>query len=71
LFILFSKQIFKLIRVIDSLKLTDKHKVATPANWKAGEDVVIAPNIKDDEAKKLFGEFKTVKPYLRLTKQPK
>ena len=62
----------EILRVIDSLQLTDGYKVATPVNWKQGEDVIIVPTVKDDEAKKLFpGGFKTIKPYLRLVPQPK
>jgi alkyl hydroperoxide reductase subunit AhpC len=62
----------EVIRIIDSLQLTAKHKVATPVNWKPGEDVIISPGVSDEEAKKTFGEgFKTLRPYLRLTKQPK
>lgn len=61
----------ELLRVIDSLQLTDKYKVATPANWKKGEDVVISTSISSKEAKDLFPKgFKEVKPYLRLTPQP-
>lgn len=62
----------EILRVIDSLQLTDKHKVATPANWKDGEDVVIVPAVQDEaEIKKLFPKgYKAVKPYLRLTPQP-
>lgn len=61
----------ELLRVIDSLQLTAHHKVATPANWKQGEDVVISPSISNDEAKGMFPKgFKEVKPYLRLTPQP-
>jgi alkyl hydroperoxide reductase subunit AhpC len=62
----------EILRVIDSLQLTDKYKVATPVNWKDGEDVIIVPAVKDEEAKKLFPEgFKTIKPYLRTVAQPK
>jgi thioredoxin-dependent peroxiredoxin len=61
----------EIIRVIDSLQLTAKHKVATPANWKKGEDVIIATSVSDEEAKKTFRDFKTIKPYLRTTKQPR
>jgi alkyl hydroperoxide reductase subunit AhpC len=62
----------EILRVIDSLQLTDKHKVATPVNWKQGEDVIIVPSVKDEDAHKLFPQgFKTIKPYLRVTKQPK
>ncbi len=60
----------ELLRVIDSLQLTANHSVATPTDWKAGEDVVIAPAISDEDAKERFGEFDAKKPYLRLTKQP-
>ena len=59
------------LRIVDSLHLTAKHKVATPVNWKQGEDVIIAPSVSEDEAKKTFpGGWKAVKPYLRVTKQP-
>lgn len=61
----------ELLRVIDSLQLTSKYKVATPANWKDGEDCIITPAVSDAEAKDLFPKgFKTVKPYLRYTPQP-
>lgn len=62
----------ELLRVIDSLQLTDNHKVATPVNWKNGEDVIIVPSLKDEtEMKRLFPKgYKTVKPYLRITPQP-
>ena len=61
----------EVIRVIDSLQLTATHKVATPANWKQGDDVIIAGSVKDDEAKELFPIGWTApKPYLRITKQP-
>lgn len=61
----------ELLRVIDSLQLTANYSVATPANWKQGEDVVIAPAIKDEEAEKKFPKgFKKIKSYLRLTPQP-
>ena len=60
----------EIIRVIDSLKLTTSHKVATPANWKQGDNVIIVPAVKDEEAKKLFPEgWRTVKPYMREVKQ--
>lgn len=63
----------EILRVIDSLQLTDNHKVATPANWQEGEDVVIVPSLKDeDEIKQRFPQgYKAVTPYLRLTPQPK
>jgi thioredoxin-dependent peroxiredoxin len=61
----------ELLRVIDSLQLTDKHKVATPANWKHGEDVIIVPSLSDEQAKALFpAGWIAHKPYLRTTKQP-
>jgi thioredoxin-dependent peroxiredoxin len=62
----------ELLRVIDSLQLTAKHKVATPADWKRGEDVIIVPSVNDADAKKAFPDgWKTVKPYLRIVPQPK
>jgi thioredoxin-dependent peroxiredoxin len=61
----------EVLRVLDSLQFTDKHRLATPVNWKPGEDAIIPPAIKDDEAKKLFPQgWKTLKPYLRIVKQP-
>jgi alkyl hydroperoxide reductase subunit AhpC len=61
----------ELLRVIDSLQLTARHKVATPANWKDGEDVIIVPAVSDADAKTLFPSgWKPVKPYLRVVKQP-
>lgn len=61
----------ELLRVIDSLQLTAYKKVATPANWKHGEDVVISPSVSNEEADKMFPKgYKQVKPYLRLTPQP-
>ena len=61
----------EIVRVLDSLQLTVKHKVATPANWKQGEDVIIAGSVSDEDAKTLFPNgWKAVKPYLRVTKQP-
>ncbi len=62
----------EILRVLDSIQLTTKHKVATPANWKNGEDVIISGAVSDEEAKKLYPEgFKAPKPYLRIVKQPK
>jgi alkyl hydroperoxide reductase subunit AhpC len=61
----------EILRAIDALQLTGAHKVATPADWKQGEDVIIVTSVSDDEAKGLFGEFKTHKPYLRTTTQPR
>jgi alkyl hydroperoxide reductase subunit AhpC len=61
----------ELLRVIDSLQLTANHSVATPANWKDGDDVIIVPALSDAEAKEKFpAGFKTIRPYLRVTKQP-
>ena len=62
----------EILRVIDSLQLTDKHNVATPGNWKQGEDVIIVPALKNEDAAKLFPDgWKTLKPYLRVVPQPK
>jgi len=62
----------EVLRVLDSMQLTLQHKVATPVNWKQGEDVIIAGSVSDDEAKKLFpAGWKTLKPYLRVVKQPR
>jgi len=60
----------EILRVIDSMQLTAKHKVATPVNWKQGEDVIITTAVSNEEADKVFPGYKTVKPYLRTTKQP-
>ena len=60
----------EVLRVIDSLQLTAKHRVATPVNWKPGEDVVIAGSVSNDEAKEIFGEWKQPKPYIRIVPQP-
>ncbi len=61
----------ELLRVIDSLQLTDNEKVATPANWKDGDEVVILPSISNEDADKLFPKgYKELKPYLRMTPQP-
>ena len=61
----------EILRVLDSMQLTVKHKVATPVNWKQGDDVIIVPAVSDEEAKKTYpGGFKTIKPYLRTVKQP-
>jgi len=60
----------EILRVIDSMQLTAKHRVATPADWKQGEDVIITGAVSNEEAATLFPGFKTHKPYLRTTKQP-
>jgi alkyl hydroperoxide reductase subunit AhpC len=60
----------EVLRVIDSLQLTAKYKVATPVDWKPGEDVVIGGAVSNDEAKELFGEWKEPKPYIRIVPQP-
>ncbi|WP_421698527.1 peroxiredoxin [Ancylobacter sp.] len=61
----------EILRVIDSLQLTAQHAVATPANWKDGEDVIIVPSVSDEAAKEKFpGGWKTLKPYLRVVPQP-
>jgi alkyl hydroperoxide reductase subunit AhpC len=62
----------EILRALDSMQLTAKHRVATPANWKQGQDVIIAGSVSDEEAKKLFPKgWKAPKPYLRITEQPK
>jgi len=61
----------EIVRVLDSMLLTSEHKVATPADWKQGDDVIITSAVSDEEAKTAFPGYKTVKPYLRTTKQPK
>ena len=61
----------EILRVLDSMQLTAKHKVATPVNWKDGDDVIIVTSVSDEDAKEMFPEgFKTIKPYLRTVKQP-
>jgi alkyl hydroperoxide reductase subunit AhpC len=61
----------EILRVLDSMQLTAKHKVATPVNWKRGEDVIIVPTVSDEEAEKMFPDgFNKIKPYLRTVKQP-
>ena len=61
----------EILRVLDSMQLTVKHKVATPANWKNGDEVIIVPSVSNEDAKGMFPDgWKTVKPYLRLVKQP-
>ena len=61
----------EILRVLDSMQLTAKHKVATPVNWRDGEDVIIVPSVSDEEAKEMFPSgWNTIKPYLRTVKQP-
>ena len=61
----------EIIRVLDSMQLTAKHKVATPANWKQGDDIILTAAVSNDEANTTFPGYKTVKPYLRTAAQPK
>jgi alkyl hydroperoxide reductase subunit AhpC len=62
----------EVLRVIDSLQLTSKHKVSTPVNWKPGEDVIIAGSVSDDEARKTYPEgWKAPRPYIRIVRQPR
>ena len=62
----------EVLRVLDSIQLTARHKVATPVNWKQGDDVIIVPAVSNEEAKQTYpGGWKTLKPYLRFVAQPK
>ena len=61
----------ELLRVIDSLQLTTRHRVVTPANWKQGQDVMILNSVSDDQARAIFGEWTAVKPYIRVVSQPR
>jgi alkyl hydroperoxide reductase subunit AhpC len=61
----------EVLRVIDSLQLTAKHKVATPVNWQHGENVIIAGSVSNDEAKEIFGDWESPKPYIRVVPQPR
>lgn len=61
----------EILRALDSIQLTAKHQVATPANWTQGEDVIVTAAVSDEDAEKRFGSFKRVLPYLRVTAQPK
>ena len=62
----------EILRVLDSMQLTAKHKVATPVNWQPGDDVIIAGSVSDDDARKLFPDgWKAPRPYLRITRQPR
>jgi alkyl hydroperoxide reductase subunit AhpC len=60
----------EVLRVIDSLQLTANHKVSTPAQWRPGEDVIIAGSVSDDQAKELFGSWRAPRPYIRIVAQP-
>jgi alkyl hydroperoxide reductase subunit AhpC len=60
----------EVLRVIDSLQLTAKHKVSTPVNWQQGEDVILSGSVSNDEAKQLYGSWKEPKPYIRIVPQP-
>jgi alkyl hydroperoxide reductase subunit AhpC len=64
------RNFFEILRVVDSLQLTSKHQVATPADWKSGEDVIIVPAVSDEDAQKRFPGYVAKKPYLRVTPQP-
>ena len=62
----------EVVRVLDSLQMTAKHRVATPVNWKQGDDVIIAGSVSDDEAKKIYPDgWKAPRPYIRIVPQPK
>jgi alkyl hydroperoxide reductase subunit AhpC len=60
----------EVLRVIDSLQLTARHRVSTPVNWRQGQDVIIAGSVSDDEARQIFGDWKAPKPYIRIVPQP-
>jgi alkyl hydroperoxide reductase subunit AhpC len=60
----------EVLRVIDSLQLTANHKVSTPVNWQPGEDVIIAGSVSDEQAKEIFGDYESPKPYIRIVPQP-
>jgi alkyl hydroperoxide reductase subunit AhpC len=60
----------EVLRVVDSLQLTAKHRVSTPVNWKQGEDVIIAGSVSNDEAREIYGEWEEPKPYIRIVPQP-
>jgi alkyl hydroperoxide reductase subunit AhpC len=61
----------EILRIVDSLQLTARHRVSTPANWKQGEDVIIGGGVSEEEAKKVFGSWKSPKPYIRIVPQPR
>ena len=60
----------EVLRILDSLQLTSRHKVATPVNWKQGEDVIIAGSVNNDQAKEIFGSWEEPKPYIRIVPDP-
>ena len=60
----------EVLRVIDSLQLTAKHKVSTPVNWQPGEDVIISGSVTNDQAREIFGDWQEPKPYIRIVPQP-
>jgi thioredoxin-dependent peroxiredoxin len=60
----------EVLRVIDSLQLTAEHKVSTPVNWQQGDDVIIAGSVSDEQARELFGEWESPRPYIRIVPQP-
>jgi hypothetical protein len=60
----------EVLRVVDSLQLTAGHKVATPVNWRQGDDVIIAGSVSDEQAKEIFGEWESPRPYIRIVPQP-
>jgi len=60
----------EVLRVVDSLQLTARHRVSTPVNWRQGEDVIVAGSVSDDEARQIFGDWKEPKPYIRIVPQP-
>lgn len=59
-----------MLRAVDSIQLTTRHPVATPASWQPGEDVMVALMVSDDKAKALYGDFKAPKPYIRIIPEP-
>jgi alkyl hydroperoxide reductase subunit AhpC len=61
----------EVLRIVDSLQTGDKHKVTTPINWVPGDDVIVHPTIKNEQAREMFPDFKIIKPYLRVTPLPK
>ena len=66
-------QVFRpdeIIRVLDSIQLTTRHKVSTPANWRQGDDVIISGAVSNEQAKEIFGEWQEPKPYIRIVPQP-